>query len=297
MAQVPSLAWELPNPLGAAKKKKISPWFWCRWTKNTLRATSCFVTFRFTKISANTWVFSICTQAIQQHGHSVPWPPISVIDIVPLSPSLCCENVSGAFKYIFLHRLARYEVSWVDGGRQTWQEEGVLLPVSCALAPPAPAELPASLAVTCCSYWLPQHTVGSSCPWHHPWVVLQQSVSSEIPTLWRGNTLGGGTCSASSRGWLSYRLPWLSTAATSLPRSGYQLCRERAYHGIMGNDYYLLFFYCHAVYLLFLYSFRIPLTSHQPISYHSKFLFPLIFFFFFLRPHLWHKGVSGLGVE
>lgn len=36
--------------------------------------------------------------------------------------------------------MVRYEVLSVDGGGKTWQEEGVLIAVSCVLPPRAPAE-------------------------------------------------------------------------------------------------------------------------------------------------------------
>lgn len=164
----------------------VSTWFWGRWTKVTRGEISWFITFRFTPISANSWVISISTRiTAQHHDHSVPWPPLPVTDVLPVSPSLClfCENGPGAFKYALLGQLAGYADLSVAGGGETLQEEGVSFPVSCVLTPRAPPSFPSAHLL---QHWLPQCTEGSSCPWHLPWVVLQQSVSGETSPLWTG---------------------------------------------------------------------------------------------------------------
>lgn len=105
-------------------------------------------------------------------------------------------------------------------------------------------------------------------------VFLVRYLPYEWETSWRS------TFSASSRGWMSSKFLWLSTPqATSLTRPGSQLYREREIITALWvvTITYCFYIVCHCIlYLLFLYSFRVPLTSYQPISYYSSPLLSLV---------------------
>lgn len=120
-------------------------------------------------------IISVFTRTrIQLHDHSVSWPPVPVIDIVPLSPSFCCENGSGAFQAVFLCQQVRYILSsrwwWKDlAGRRgftscflcassmgSWWDHAPTHPTPADTPPPTPPST--LLAPTFCALASSMHS-------------------------------------------------------------------------------------------------------------------------------------------
>lgn len=121
-------------------------------------------------------IISVFTRtATQLHDHSVSRPPVPVIDIVPLSPSFCCENGSGAFQAVFFCQQVWYMLSsrwwWKDlAGRRgftscflcvssidSWWDHPLTYPTPADTSPPP--TLPSSfLAPTFCALASSMHS-------------------------------------------------------------------------------------------------------------------------------------------